>query len=334
MNELQYLESSPLCQPQPEAVNMRHRIIWSFLVMFFAFATAGAQKGENPYPEYPVIRDTVTSLPYSKPVFEKPVYWVRYWNASGYFAETRTYQSCIVLQKLNMTAFIKNGSLQADSATRHCMTDNAKANEPDGIAYDGHVLVNPARDSGKYFFRLGDADRYFKSNQVVDDPRLTNWWMSFALDSAATLRQAVEKAAMTKEFPSITNAILQHMVATGVVDSAGVDTLHGHSITKIMVAYTNSALDENVRRTNAVIGSGRLTKSKFDALQPGDKLVDYRWYRFGPYPAPHDEVTIVRKTAAGYAIEEMVWGEKKTSTIKWTGGYEGAKFVKVVHPKT
>lgn len=254
---------------------MRHkRMLLTAITLTLCASALRAQT--SPYPEYngrwaPIDSGTTYSLP---DFGDRRMYWVRYWNAGGHWAENRILK-------------------------RYRWIDTVKAGEGDGVAYDGHFLYNPNRDSRKVFFRLGDVDRFFYTDQVVRDPRLTNWWMSFSTDSAPTLRAAVEQSAMTKNFPDVTDVLLEHMIISGVTDSAGLDTLRGAAIINAMSRYTNIALRENLRRTRALVGRP-LTEGRFKNLKAGDRLVTYWWDRFGPYPIVSlDTVMITRQVGPG-----------------------------------
>ncbi len=200
-----------------------HRSVLALLVVLVGAFTAHAQPI---YPEYSgsFIADTAA---YSVPDFGAAnPYWVRNWNAPGYYAFT-----------------------EPDTGQWF----RAVEGKWDGIAFDQHFLYAPRVHRGKVFFYLDGKKHYFEEEDVVQDPRLTNWWMGFFADSALCLFKAVEQAACTAKNSDITNAIIAHMVKLEFVRPDQFRRMTWAQIHQVMVRYTNLALSANLERTRALI---------------------------------------------------------------------------------
>lgn len=219
------------------------------------------EEEDNPYP-FPFKR---TNVKYSKPHFKGLThYWVRYWNVEGYYLENDSW---------------------------------------DYIAYDGRLIFNPevskSGEQKKILFSpeyRHDGTHYFWSYQVETDPRLTNWWMSNATDKAETLWKAVEKAALTEDYPDITRQIIDHMISSSVINSIEeIKKMSPLCIQKAMIDYTNIALSHNLTNVEKEIGNNKITNKRLRDLEPGDLIEEYYWSRFGPYPIPSTTLIIVKK---------------------------------------
>lgn len=233
------------------------------------------EKVEIFYPEYHAIV-TDRGVPYTAPDFRgRNHYWVRLWNTPGAYR-----------------------------------TGKDSKFEWDGIAYDGHFMYDTKTSEGgkRVHFRAdsgGEKDkfgrpveRFFFDYTVSKDPRFSNWWMAFATDDAKTVWNAVERAAITKSHPNVTHAIIEHMVASGVVEK-DFTRMTVDDIRWTLIRYTNIALAHSLRETRRTIGDDVLTQAKVKSLRKGDVIDSYDFYRFGPYPqvANRYEVTEVKKDA-------------------------------------
>lgn len=152
---------------------------------------------------------------YSQPDFGgRTHYWVAKWNAPGFFS---------------------------------------KNDQWNGTAYDGKLIYNPRVKSGQVFFMeervIGMKDGeftetknvvcYFQGKVLSTDPRLTNWWMS--MEPVGTLWESVEKAALSREHPDITWAIINDMIAHGCVDPEEFNEMSPRRVFKVMENYTRLA---------------------------------------------------------------------------------------------
>ncbi len=279
-------------------------VLLALFVMLALATAAGAQ-----YPEY----NGNTPLPSLVQPYSLPDYgefnprWVRFWNSPGHFAQDTWLAS---------------------------YGDTARADECDGIAYDGHLIPNakPTTD-GKVMFRFPEAEeydkvRFFYEDQMTNDPRLTNWWMAFCADSTATLWQAVEQAAMTQDYPQLTRAILRHMEQCGVVDLGQVWQMILPQIRRAMFDYTNLALVYNERQTRQAVGRHHLTEQRFKALKPGQQLEMHYAYRFGPTPEANERLVVIAagdSASVRYANDP----ESRPFTLRWEGLARIAQYVKV-----
>lgn len=243
------------------------------------------------YPECPAQPDAGVGA-YSLPAFPVPCYWVRYWNASGR------------------------------------VWDKEKGDQGwDGIMWDGNFIFNPnVSQDGRVYFIGPRGEQFFCSYQVVQDPRLTNWWWSFICDKHPNLWVAVEKAALTQEFPGITKSIIDHMVETGFVYREKFGSMTSEQITRALVEYTRVAVTHIFQETLKVTDGG-LTEEKFRSLQPGDRIQEFYWYRYGPYPTPTNRIyTVLRKEGETVVVKDNRGDETKLPLPKG----EMWKFIKVV----
>ncbi len=238
------------------------------LLLVPAIVPASAQ-----YPEYGAdiqFGVNLTTGAYTAPDFgELRHFWVRYWNASGLY-------------------------------------DDAGKTHLDGVAYDGRLLYNPrvSKREGRVYFRSGlpeldrkqygkVIERYFMPHHVVSDPRLTNWWMAKGAAKSKTLQEAVEKGALSKGFPDVTEAIIDHMVESGAIHRWEIFGMTSSQIQESIVFYTNIALRHNLEQTRQAIGQARLTPEKISLIAKGDVIESYYWPRFGPYPLPARSARVV-----------------------------------------
>jgi hypothetical protein len=224
------------------------------------------------FPEYCPGHPIATQAPYSTPDFAGDCYWVQKWNTPAFFAHTIN-DSMLVWPVVE--------------------------NEWDGVAYDIRILTDPQVKQSKVYFTSTMFDdrpveRYFRLNQLTKDPRLTNWWMSFVTDSAATLWEAVQSAAASDEYPEITRAIIEHIVSTGLTTESEIESLTPNRIKEILLAYTDVALNHHKQVVQETIGERRLTAEKFSALKYGDTLSIYFDDRFGPVLAPEANLVITK----------------------------------------
>lgn len=257
------------------------------------------------YPEYVEGRPTpAAAQPYSLPDFGNfNPRWVQYWNAAGFYAETHwnPVYSCWV-----------------------------QAGDYDGVAYDGRLIANAKPQDGKvpFAFEGEEPNRFFYEHQLSDDPRLTNWWMAFACDSSATLWEAVERAAMTEEYPALTRAIIRHMEQCGFVNLSQVNTMTSAEIRTALVEYTDVALAHNASRTRELVGRNRLTRERFGALKVGDRLELYYRSRFGPTPHKCETLEVA---ATGDTLKLRFEGDQEAYGYTWDNFARVAPFVAVRH---
>lgn len=244
-----------------------------------------ADTTESPRPE---IHGTFVKLELPDDCF-----WVQRWNTPGYFAETLD--------------------------EKHLLMDVVK-DEWDGVMYDAHLLVNPEVENGKAFFRLDmsdgtDVKRYFLLEQLTTDPRLTNWWLAFSNDSFPNLREAVAQSAACKEFPQITDAIIQNMVACKVVSAERIDSLSNLEINDVLMAYAGLGYDQHLAKVKSIIGQRKLTAQTFSSLTAGDTLNLYYDQDFGAVLYPIS--TLVISGIAEGSVTAYSPGSAGTAKIQW-----------------
>ena len=195
-----------------------------------------------------------------------------------------------------------------------------------GYAHDGGIIYNPNISplEKRVYFRFDNKSNprgyYFLSNQVTNDVRLTNWWWAFIGDSAGTLWQAVERGALSKNFPGVTSSIINHMVKTGVVSPDEFKNMGVERIQKVLLDYTKIALEYNTEMTRKII-SNKLTQEAFMNIKPGEKLLVYIWYRYGPYPEPSHEFTVTKVLSDSVYFGKMV--------LSWDDIKNNAEFLKI-----
>lgn len=259
----------------------------SMIVLFVFLVPVVATAQNGPYPEYDHFVTVDTASCAHRPYFgPKSHYWLRIWNAPGYLTEegNRVW---------------------------------------DGILYDGQFMYRPnvSPKEGRVYFRLGfkdplnrPEDHYFLPWEVVQDPRITNWWMSevnwLKDKKPKTLFAAVQSAAISGGFPRVTWALIEHMVQCGIVSTDEFTKMTAERIHRVMVDYTNLALTENLEMTVALVGTDRLTRERFKTMRPGDVIESYFWSRFGPYPTVATR-RVVKKVVSDTAVVIHVGGDRE-----------------------
>jgi len=244
-----------------------------------------ADMAESPRPE---IHGTFVKLELPDECF-----WVQRWNTPGYFAE-----DCSKDSKLGGTK-----------------------DEWDGVSYDAHLLVNPEVKDGKAFFRLDlesgtDVKRYFRLGQLTSDPRLTNWWLAFSNDSFPNLREAVAQSAACKDYPQITDAIIQNMVACKVVSSERINSLSNLEINDVLKAYASLGYEQHLAKVKDIIGKRQLTAQTFSTLTAGDTLNLYYDNDFGAVLYPISTLVVSNNTG-GNVTAYVPEDEGISTTLQW-----------------
>lgn len=286
-------------------------LIFSFNFNNIYAGTTGPRKGnviqEQIYPEYNgVFKES--NVPYSLPDFHgKKHYWVRYWNASGYI-------------------------------------DKEGKTHWDGVSYDGRFMYNPkVSKDGSVYFKLDELkdkeNHYFRFYQVSQDPRLTNWWMSFAGDEYKNLFEAVKSGIFDEKnkHSEVVNAIINHMVSSGVVKKEELKSMSSKRIKKVIMDYTNIALTYNLQETRRVMKkTGKLiTKDVFLNLKKSDTIQEFYWYRFGPYAAYREEYRITEIKGEGGGISKkvkiLVKGTKEPNEVGWNDFFKHQKWMVLVN---
>ena len=155
----------------------------------------------------------------SQPDFQGKIhYWVKYWNVPAYYVASEP----------------DTGQFWP-----------AVKDKWNGGAYDGHLLFNPeVNDSCAY-----EDEIYFKLRHLTADVRESLWWISscnksFFSDTA--LWDMVTTAALSREHPKITKAIIQHMIDLKIVTWQAVWTMTHKRAIKAMRTYTQLAFEDHL----------------------------------------------------------------------------------------
>lgn len=113
----------------------------------------------------------------------------------------------------------------------------------DGLAWDGHLLYNPIERDWKVIFIHDGFKRFYEKECLSTDPRRTAWWMS--TEPTGTLWESVERAAVSERHPDVTWAIINHMVAWGLVSPNEFRRMSPQRVFRVMEAYTRLAYPDD-----------------------------------------------------------------------------------------
>lgn len=261
------------------------------------------------YADYAVGRpDSAWNVPYSSPAFSGTPYWLKYWKTLGRFATTEPLGEGQIWQPI--------------------------ADGWDGIEWDSLFVRNAevGTDGRACFVFVDDQGRklthYFPAGDVTQDVRLTNVWRVNAQRPARCLWTAVERAALTREHPDVTWAIVEHMVRSGVVRAEEFRRMSSSRIVDAMLDYSDIALWRNLADTETIVRVAPLPTAWFDSLHVADTVLVYYKERYGPTPVP--ALTLVVATPGSYAVTTMPVGATFTIDITRHSFFARERYVVVV----
>lgn len=260
------------------------------------------------FPEYCAYHPQADTIAYSSPDFkEHTCFWVQTWNAPGWFAENR------------------------DDSWYPIRKDSW-----DGCAYDGMMLIDPVIKEDRVYFNMlmmdsCEVERYFLKSQLSEDPRTTNWWMAFALDSFPSLWQAVERAALSEDHPEVTQAIIDNMRKSGVIGEKA-DSMTTEEIRTALIAYTDIALFKHMDSVRSVVGEDHLTEQKFSRLRFNDTLFFYYNDRFGPVLEPNIKLVVLDNRNGILDVASV--GSTDLMSCSWADIKAYADFIAVSYNQT